>query len=446
MARLSVLSGTTLLGWVGGVAGLLMATPSGALVLSDSEAGVALVSSSSGTEGIREGNRYRIKDPRTVFRVPEDRQVTVAFEWEGQPGEVRFEGRWRDPTGQVVLVSPIDYEIVKPRFDLYWTLGLSATPTPGLWALEVWVEGQRVGSHPFEVQVPTPERLTPAEVYREGMAAVATVTSLGARGEPLGQGVATALDDGHLLTSFSVIEGATRLKVQLPDGHALETDVVGGWSRSEGWAVLRAPGHRLKVLERSDGAELAIGSQVYVMGSMDDGSLIIIEPRVVGLRGLPTGKEALRLSEGAACGSPVLDGIGRFAGVVIGESAPMLGPMATHMGQGSFVGVPGLSHGDSMLPLSALSDAAGAPPSTLAGLAAAGHFPRPISPASRHVISGVFAARVGRQGGVWDPRFSRRVRRSPSVKPLNSSWHAGFSSVRTAAWKACVTSRERDPE
>ena len=74
-------------------------------------------------------------------------------------------------------------------------------------------EGQRVASHSFEVRVPVPERMTAADVYREAMDAVASVTAQGPRGEPIGQGIVTALDKDHLLTSFSTIEGATRLDV-----------------------------------------------------------------------------------------------------------------------------------------------------------------------------------------------------------------------------------------
>jgi len=55
------------------------------------------------------GQRFVIEDPRTVFSAETDRQVLVYFEWEGRPGTHHCEARWKDPSRQVVLVSPIDY-------------------------------------------------------------------------------------------------------------------------------------------------------------------------------------------------------------------------------------------------------------------------------------------------------------------------------------------------
>src|SRR5574337_1279729 len=69
-----------------------------------------LVRSVSGSKGAQQGGRYVIQDPRTVFYIPEDRQVIVYFEWEGPIGLHRFEGLWKNPESKVAVLSDFWYE------------------------------------------------------------------------------------------------------------------------------------------------------------------------------------------------------------------------------------------------------------------------------------------------------------------------------------------------
>jgi len=45
-----------------------------------------ILRSVSGSKSSQEGGNFVIQDPRTVFYLPEDRQVIVYFEWEGPLG------------------------------------------------------------------------------------------------------------------------------------------------------------------------------------------------------------------------------------------------------------------------------------------------------------------------------------------------------------------------
>ncbi len=91
------------------------------------EASLRLVRSTSGSRGSLQGSRYVVEDPRTTFAADVDRQVIVHFDWEGRPGSYRCEGRWKDPSGKVVLVAPLEYQATSRRFGLYWTLALPTT-------------------------------------------------------------------------------------------------------------------------------------------------------------------------------------------------------------------------------------------------------------------------------------------------------------------------------
>jgi hypothetical protein len=112
-----------------------------------------LIRSVSGTKGSQKGNQYFIEDPRTVFYLPEDKQIIVYFEWEGPLGPHHLEGLWKSPEGKVVVISDFDYESKQKRFAGFWTLPLSETMSPGVWALEAHVDGEVTGSHNFQIAV-----------------------------------------------------------------------------------------------------------------------------------------------------------------------------------------------------------------------------------------------------------------------------------------------------
>jgi hypothetical protein len=105
-----------------GAAGIDQAAPA------TSPKGLRFIRSVSGTKGVQKGALYEIEDARSSFSLPEDHQVTVYFEWEGEPGLYHFEGRWKDPTGHVVLVAPTEYLAKTRLFGVRWT-----RPCPKQW-------------------------------------------------------------------------------------------------------------------------------------------------------------------------------------------------------------------------------------------------------------------------------------------------------------------------
>src|SRR5690348_10614930 len=96
------------------LAALTLAVPPGVAAAGQAAAAAApvykVIRSTSGSKGHVQGPAYIVDDPRTVFRVPEDRTVIVHFEWEGPPGKHRMEGLWRNPDGKISTISEFDYE------------------------------------------------------------------------------------------------------------------------------------------------------------------------------------------------------------------------------------------------------------------------------------------------------------------------------------------------
>ncbi len=98
-----------------------------------------LIRSISGSKGHEQAGRYVIADARTVFKVPDDRQVLVYCEWEGATGvagQHEFEGQWKSPAGKLVAVSDFKLEVRGRSCSGYFTLLLSETSETGIWTLE----------------------------------------------------------------------------------------------------------------------------------------------------------------------------------------------------------------------------------------------------------------------------------------------------------------------
>jgi hypothetical protein len=386
-------------------AGLFTATGAGP---AGAAASVRFVRSTSGTRGVQQGTRYIIEDPRSVFAAAEDRQVIVFFEWEGEIGLHHCEGRWKDPSGKVVLTAPIEYQATTRRFGIYWTLALPETAAKGLWALEASVDGAPAGTHTFEVTAssaaaPGRRILSQAEIYQRALASVVTVERLGPAGQLLGQGPAVALDSDHLVTAFPTIEGASTLRVRTAARRQLESQEIGEWHRREGWAVVPVPGHGLVALSRGPGP-LVVGDRCFVLDSAEDGDRVITEAGVVGQEGSPGAR--LRLSSGFAAGSPVLDDRGDLLGIVTAPGAEE-GPGPAGM-MYTFAGPLRVPRGS----LVVVADRLPVAPTTRTGLtelAARGEFLAPLSPDQRLVISGVVAGRVERVGAVMMPQDQRYV-------------------------------------
>ena len=371
--------------------------------------GLRLVRAVSGTRGTHQGSLYEVQDPRTVFSLAEARQVIVYFEWEGQPGRYHFEGRWKDPSGNVVLRAPIDYQAVARRFGVYWTLALPETVASGLWALEVDADGARAGTHSFQLLAVGGESkgppLSPAEIYRRAVAGVASLERVGAGGEPLGPTVGVALDGDRLLVAFSSIEETTALRARVSDGRRLEIADVKAWNRREGWAVLSAPSHGLTPLPHSV-KPVDIGDGVLVLDSGFDGTWVIGEASVVGRGAFGIGR-TLKLQSGFSVGSPVLTGGAELVGTIVDAGpAAALGEVGVRL-VGTLASWSPRSA--SVLPLDLAQAPVTGAPLSLTALAARGVLLKPLSPERRHVISGVFAARVERGGTVPTPLDQKAV-------------------------------------
>ena len=101
-----------------------------------------VVRSISGSAGAQENGSYLVRDPRTIFHIPQDHRVIVYFEWEGPLGPHHFEGVWKSPDGKITSVSDFDYEAKQARFGGYWDMLIAENTPTGLWMVQALVDGE----------------------------------------------------------------------------------------------------------------------------------------------------------------------------------------------------------------------------------------------------------------------------------------------------------------
>ena len=92
-----------------------------------------------------------MEDPRTIFYLPEDRQVIVYAEWDGPLGKHHIEGFWKSPAGKTAALTDFDYDAKLNRFGAYFTLSLNDGMDLGAWSLEAHVDGEVAGTHSFQI-------------------------------------------------------------------------------------------------------------------------------------------------------------------------------------------------------------------------------------------------------------------------------------------------------
>ena len=290
-----------------------------------------LIRSTAGSKEITKGEQYIIQDPRTVFHVPDDHQVIVVFEWEGPPGLHHLQGSWVDPSGNAESVGNVDIQAPGAEFQCSWTLNIPDSVKQGLWALETQIDGRPAGVQTFQILAGADARKEPApppaaaEVYEHAVAASAFIDSLDANGEAIRRGSGFSVGKGELLTAFQVIDGASSLRIEFPDGQEATTKQVLAWNRRQDWAILKIDGSKAKLLERAPLKSWKVGDDGYLLGSPNENSRTIEHVGITGIEELTDAGERINTSwygGTRTIGSPLLDSYGRVIGVLGGSLFP----------------------------------------------------------------------------------------------------------------------------
>ena len=218
-----------------------------------------LIRSLSGPSGTVSGSTFVFDETRNRFVFPQDKSLTVYFEWKASPGKHVLSGLWKQPDGRIATISP-DVKIEAPgeRLNCYWIYLLTQGLQNGVWTLDVRIDGQPAGSHPFEiagmeerrkeadvpVSPPAPKQPSVDEIFKAVSPSLVWIHKLDSAGRKFDTSTGFVLALNRIVTAFQGVDGASGLEVEFPGG--LRSAVVGltAWSRTGDWAVLTRPPNR----------------------------------------------------------------------------------------------------------------------------------------------------------------------------------------------------------
>jgi len=384
-----------------------------------------IVRSVSGSKLADSGGHYVVEDPRSDFYIPADKEVVVYFTWEGPVGPHHFEGFWKRPDGKLLMISDFDYKADQPRFGGYFRMLLGERPPIGVWTLETRIDGEMVGIHNFQIiadtqpNSPTPSRrmLVPAEIYKRAAAASVFIENLNQLGERRSLGTGFFIGPGQLLTAFQVVDGATKVRVVMPDGRRAEAGEVVAWNRRQDWIILRIDAGQLPTLQLA-AEPWAIGDRVYVLDVPAEANRILIETSVIGKQSPSGSGDRITIGDNLnrrAMGSPLLSEYGEVIGLIGGNMIP--GSAFVEDMAFSARSLSGTSRGTLAVPTSLIGQAViNSSPTTIEYLANSGQFMPPLA-GNDDVLSGTLSRNVNRKTDPPQPidtrsEFSRQDTRA----------------------------------
>jgi hypothetical protein len=288
-----------------------------------------LVRSLSGPSGKVVGQDFILDETRTRFIYPQDRSLTVYFEWEFTPGDHALIATWIRPDGQVASISsPVRIQTASKELKSYWIFDIVPALSNGAWTVTVRIDGQPAGSHVFEIAgaSTTGGRITLDQVFKTYGPSMVVIHRLDESGRRADSSHGFVIAQNAIATSFQSIDAAPRLEVEFADGRTVATREVWAFSRLGDWAVLKAETQGISGLPRAEAPSTPVGSRLAAFGR-DAGTLVVV-PVDVGAVSAQAGQAArIRFSPPAApeaVGGPLIDDYGKVVGILGGSVTPGL--------------------------------------------------------------------------------------------------------------------------
>src|SRR5260370_5108221 len=175
-----------------------------------------LIKSQSGPSGRIADNRFVFDEVRNRFVYPQDKSLTVSFEWEAPLGNHTLSAFWKDPEGRVASISPdVKMEIKTSVLQAYWVYELASGMRSGIWTVEIRIDGEPAGSHSFELVSAEPSKAEAAlsspklpsvdEIYASVGKSLVWIYKLDGAGGRTDTSLGFMIASGQLATAFQAI-------------------------------------------------------------------------------------------------------------------------------------------------------------------------------------------------------------------------------------------------
>jgi len=170
------------------------------------------------------------------------------------------------------------------------------------------------------------EEASPAAVYITTVAVRRDLWTFNLQEIPQGSGSGFVWDrEGHIITNYHVIQGASRAEVTLSDHSTWEAELIGA-AADKDLAVLKidAPRDKLHPLPLGDSLDLLVGQKVFAIGNpfgfdqtLTTGIISALGREITSVGGLPI-RDVIQTDAAinpGNSGGPLLDSAGRLIGV-----------------------------------------------------------------------------------------------------------------------------------
>ena len=306
-----------------------------ALLLPAKAGNFRFVKSQSGPSGKIVDNRFQFDAPRSRFVYPQDKSLTVYFEWEAPPGTHVLSALWKDPDGKVATISPdVKMEIKTTELHAYWIFEIGPGCRSGIWSTEIRIDGEPSGSHSFELVVPeiatapaepqAPKLPSLDEMYASVGRSLVWVYKLDG-GRRADTSLGFVIGANQVATAFQSIDASERVEVVFGDGRKIATNEVWACDRLQDWAVLKVDTGNVPALRRKESAPVPIGDRYIAFNVESEQARVIGGVDITGRRNAGMFGERIQISPSPAreaAGGPLLSPVGSVAGIVGGSVAP----------------------------------------------------------------------------------------------------------------------------
>lgn len=300
-----------------------------------------LLSSVSGPSGKTVGNDFILDETRNRFVYPNDSSLVIYFKWEAPPGDHVLTGIWKRPDGGVGSISPdVKIQTTTTSLNCYWIFELTPRLPNGIWTLEVRIDGQPAGTHPFEIAGMETHSKQPTvdQIFRmvgSSLVWIRKIDENSRKGDPCTGFVIRA---NGIATAFQCIDSASSLEIEFADGHKIKTDQVLAASRMGDWAIVSADTGALAPLARGNPKQISVGERLLAF-NVDSNVRVIGGVDIGGQNVLPSFGSRIQFAPAVvseAVGGPLLDLLGLVVGVLGGSVTPgtRIEPRLVKTGQG----------------------------------------------------------------------------------------------------------------
>lgn len=286
-----------------------------------------LLRSVSGPSGKTVGNEFILDGTRNRFVYPTDSSFVIYFQWEAPPGEHVLTGIWKRPDGSIASISPdVKVQTTSNALNCYWIFELTPGLPNGVWTLEVRVDGQPSGSHPFEIAGMQPRSTQPTvdQIFKSVGPSLVWIRKIDETGRKSDPTTGFVIQPHAIATAFQSIDSAKALEIEFAGGRKVKTDQVLALSRMGDWAILDVDTGSLPPLARGNPKAVSVGERLLAF-NVDSDVRVIGGVDIGGQNSLPGYGVRIQLAPAVApeaVGGPLLDLYGNVVGILGGSLTP----------------------------------------------------------------------------------------------------------------------------